>query len=855
MDRNAVWKWLVLALLTAFAVVSVTPPKEKIRLGLDLQGGTSFTVQIDEDQLRRSILEGDPSLDEAAVAARVADKMKDADARAIEVLRNRVDRLGVNEPVIAPGTDHRILIQLPGADAGQRKAAEESLKSVAFLEFRLVHKDNARLVDQLFTASRAPEGYAIADMGDRKYFRRTADYKRLAANDPDYLQRVAMFQVPAPRYALMLEREKLKTGEEVFTPWFVKRAPEKVNGGMIKRAEVERDMMSGGVHISLEFKAEGRQLFADLTSRYALYANENRDPNPKNPDGTPWHLAIVLDGTLYSAPVLNTPIPNGKAQITGAFSYTEAAQLRNILNAGSLPVPVKLIEKRMVDSSLGKDAINSGVRAAVIASVLVALFMLIYYSYCGLLANLALLLDLILLPAGMILAGGILSIFVRETGGTRSAISLPVLTMPGIAGIVLTIGMAVDANVLIFERMREEFKAGKSARAAVAAGYKRAFLAIFDSNLTTLLTAVILFIFGSGPIRGFAVTLTAGIIVSMYTALVVTRMVFDATVSDKRVKPYRMLQLIGETKIDFLGKRQPAILFSAAVIVLTLGVVTVNGVRNPARVFAVDFLGGAAITLNYTLDQGRKPIDALRTALTAAGVNDAQIQYQSELDGSGDVLRVTTGKEAVDGQPVGKVVESALQRGLPEAGFTMVGEEMIGPQVGADLKRGAIKAIILAWIGMIIYITVRFEFGFALGALVALIHDVLFTVGVYCLFGRQISLTIVAALLTIIGYSVNDTIVIFDRVREDLKMDQRRPFAELCNLSINQTLSRTILTSLTTVIAVAVLFVFGGGSINDFALCMLIGLFAGTYSTVFIATPVMLAWYRNRRPGFVASQK
>ena len=841
MDKQAVWKWLILAAVTAFSLVTVTPPREKVRLGLDLAGGTSFTVQIDQEQLRSDLQAADPDRTAESIDAEIAGIMRDADARTIEVLRNRVDALGVNEPVIAAGKDHRILIQLPGADERQREAAETSIKSAAFLKFCLVHKDNARLVANLFANNKVPEGFTVLD---GRYYVRARAYDTLI-KDPDYARRLAAFERPDPSHVFMLQPEKLKDGREVFTPCFVRTRAE-MTGETLKRAEIERDPMSGAVHVSLTFKPSGANLFAKITSQYAPDGSRNRG------NETGRQLAIVLDNTLYSAPVIREPIPSGRASISGSFSMEEAALLRNILNAGSLPAPVKILEKRMVDASLGRDAIRSGMRASAIGMALVALFMLVYYSYCGLLANIALLANMILLPAGMILVAGLLGIFVRDGGASgKSIISLPVLTMPGIAGIVLTIGMAVDANVLIFERMREEFKSGKTARAAVAAGYDRAFLAIFDSNITTLVIGLILFVFGSGPIRGFAVTLSAGIIVSMYTALVLTRMIFNATVPASRVKPYRMLQFVRDTSIDFLARRHIAITFSAAVIVLTLGIFVVRLAQNPRRVLAVDFTGGSVISYNFA---EAPAIEDMRQALGAIGVNDAILQHQGALEGTLPVLQVKTGKELVDGVPVAQAATEALQKAFPAAGIVLAGEEVIGSQIGQDLQRDAFWSILLALVGMLVYITVRFEFGFALGAIVALAHDVLITLGIFTLLDRQVSLTVVACLLTILGYSVNDTIVIFDRIREDMKLDQRTPFRALCNLSINQTLSRTLLTSLTTLLATGSLFLFGGGAINDFALCMIIGLVAGVYSTVFIATPVMLAWYKGRRPGFAAAK-
>ncbi len=844
MDKHALWKWLFLAVIAAFSLVTVSPPREKIRLGLDLAGGTSFTVQIDRERLREDMMAADPSRRLEEIDAEIAEIMRDADARTVEVLRNRVDALGVNEPLIAAGKDHRILIQLPGADEEQREAAEESIRSAAFLQFRLVHQDNMRLVESLFANHKVPEGYTIVEAGPRKYYARTSEYDKLR-REPGYGRRLASFEQPDPNYVFMLMPEKLRDGRQVYTPCYVRTRSE-MTGETLKRADVERDPMSGEVHVSLTFKPKGATQFSKITSQYAPGGSRNRDSQVGR------QLAIVLDNTLYSAPVIREPIPSGRASISGSFSFDEAALLRNILNAGSLPAPVKVLEKRTVDATLGRDAIRSGVRAAIIGGVLVCIFMLIYYSYCGLIANVALLTNMLLLPAGMILVAGIFGTFVRDAATQgKSAITLPVLTMPGIAGIILTLGMAVDANVLIFERIREEFKSGKSARAAVNAGYQRAFLAIFDSNLTTLLIGAILFIFGSGPIRGFAVTLSAGIIISMYTALVLTRMIFNASVPETRTKPYRMLEWIRNTSIDFIGKRQVAITFSLAVLVLTLSIFAIRLMRNPRSVMAVDFTGGAVISYAYDQDPGG---DAMRNVLSAAGIGDALIQREGNLDGAHALIQVKTGMETVDGIPVAKAVTQALQGGFPEAGLLFRGEETIGSQIGADLKRDAFWSVIIALVGMVIYISIRFEFGFALGALVALAHDVLITLGIFTLLDRQVSLTVVACLLTIVGYSINDTIVIFDRIREDMKLNQRLPFRDLCNLSINQTLSRTVLTSFTTMLAVGALLLFGGGAIYDFALCMTIGIVTGIYSSIFIATPVMLAWYKGRRPGMVAGK-
>jgi SecD/SecF fusion protein len=840
MSRNDLWKWLVLAIVTVFSVYVVIPAKEKIRYGLDLSGGTSFTVAIDEAKLRNSIKSEDAELTDEAVQAQVNNILKDADARAIEVIRNRIDGLGVNEPVIQGGKNHRLIVQLPGASADQRDAAEKSIQSAAFLEFKLVHKQNDQLVDKLMASGRLPEGFVVAD--DGRLFKRASNYNELL-KDPDYVRRLSLFEVPDPRYALMMERVQNPNGQVSYRPVFVLRKAE-MTGEALSSASVEIDSMTGRVHVSLIFNAKGSADFARLTKAYAPRGSRNKDSDVGR------QLAIVLDDTLYSAPVLRTEIPNGRAIIEGSFSWSEAAVLRNILNAGSLPAPMKILEKRSVESTLGADAVNSGIKAAAIGTMLVALFMLIYYWYCGLVANVALFLNLLLLPAGLIITSSVLAIFVKDAAVAKKSLDLPVLTMPGIAGIVLTLGMAVDANVLIFERMREEFALGKSVRAAVSAGYERAFSAIFDSNITTILTGVILFVLGTGPIRGYAITLCAGIIVSMFTALVVTRLIFNATVPENRTKPYQMMQLMKNANYNFLRYGKVAGFTSLAVIVVTLSIFFGRAFTTPASVLAVDFTGGASMTYSY---EKKASIAAVRKIVEEV-VNDAAIQYQSSPDGSGNMLLVKTGTMKIGEQNSSKVIGEALAKGAPDSKFKLAGEEDVGSEIGADLKRSAQWAVFASLIGILIYVSVRFEFGFALGGVVALAHDAFITLGIYSLCGRQMSLTIIAALLTIVGYSINDTIVIFDRIREDMRKDPKMDFKTLCNLAINKTLSRTILTSLTVLIATSVLFIFGGGAINDFALAMLIGLVAGTYSTIFIATPIMLAWYRGRRPGIAIAK-
>lgn len=837
MDKNAIWKWLILVALVATSLMVVTPPKEKIRLGLDLRGGTSFVVKIDEERLRVDTRADNPTKSDKEIEGIVSKTLEGAQARALEVMRNRIDNLGISEPVIYPGKDNRITIQLPGVDKVKRDEARKSIESLAFLEFRMVHENNDELVARLFDEEKAPNGYRIARVGGQLV------YKRNSSVAPDSIDRRDLSRFEAPSQHVLLLQEDTIEGETVYRPYYV-RTRRVLTGSRLKDASVDYRAMSQPV-VKLQFDAKGARTFGDVTSDYC-------PGGLKNPSTTTYRqLAIVLDGTLYSAPTIREPIRGGKAEISGSFSTQEALFLSNVLRAGALPAPVKIVEERFVAPSLGKDAIQSGIRAVLYGGVGVVVFMLVYYMAAGVVADIALALNLVLLPLGMILAAGFLGIFAKDAT-SAGPIQLPVLTLPGIAGILLTIGMAVDANVLIFERIREESRTGKRLWSAILAGYDRAFVTIVDANLTTLLTGIILFVFGSGPIRGFAVTLCAGIIVSMFTALVVTKLLFGLFAEKTKQKTLRMLQVIGETSIDFVAKRKIAAVISLVLIAASWAVFMGRYMSHPDSVLGVDFTGGVSVTMAF--DPEVKPsLEDVRQKLTEAGLASPVIQFQQEPDERVDrYLMVKTSQEAVNDQKASAVILDALGSAFAESKFSVLQEDEVGPQIGDELKSRAVLSIVFALLGIIIYLSWRFELGFAIGAIVALAHDVLLTVGLFVLFGRQVSLPVVAALLTIVGYSVNDTIVVFDRIREDLRLNRSMGFHDIANLSINQTLSRTLLTSLTTLITVLMLLVFGGGAINNFALTLCIGVVVGTYSSVFVATPVVLAWYKNRKPEFAA---
>lgn len=608
---------------------------------------------------------------------------------------------------------------------------------------------------------------------------------RLVGDDPDLLKK-AMGSEVVEGYEI--KEMKTRDGE---TESLLIETDVMLTGDMLVDATTEFSQQGfGQPYVSLTLNDKGADIFADVTS-----ANVGK------------RLAVVLDGEVYTAPVIRERIPSGRAQITGNFSLQEAKDIALILRAGALPAPVNIIEERSVGPALGKDSVEKGIQAIIIGGICVLAFMLIYYLFAGAVADIALVLNILIIT-------GALAYF----KGT--------LTLPGIAGLVLTIGMAVDANVLIFERIREESKLGKALRASIHAGYDKAFWTILDANVTTLITALILFQFGTGPVRGFATTLSIGIIASMFTALVMTRLILDIiTISFPKMQKLPMLQFFSQPNIPFIKIRKLAYLVSIIVIAIGMTFFIQRGNRN----YGIDFTGG---TLQQFKFQEEVPVSEVRSVLANVGLGESAIQKFGE------------GKEIIVRSFSGKTddIVSGLKEKFGADSFEVMRVETVGPAVGADLRRAAIKALIFAMIGICLYISFRFEFRFAITAIIALIHDVLVSLGLIAFTGREISLPVIAALLTIVGYSINDTIVLFDRIREDRKFMRKASQEEIINTSINQTLSRTVLTSLTTLFVVVALFLFGGKVINDFAFVLLVGVVVGTYSSIFIASPLLIDW-------------
>jgi SecD/SecF fusion protein len=731
---------LVLSLVTT-SLVTIWPPKEKITLGLDIKGGTSFLIRLTG---------GDKTVTKAMLD------------QAVEVIRKRVDFFGSREPIISPVGMDRILVQIPGLKPAEIQEARDQLSRVAKLEFRLVYPDNGQRLKAI------DEGKEVIP--------------------PDY--RIEVYKHPAEGNEKPVEERLL-----------VKKKAD-LGGNSVTQASAGYG--NEGWEVTLKFDSEGAKKFGEITE-----ANVGH------------RFAIVLDGVIQSAPVIRTAIYGGNAVISGGhMGEPEARALASVLE-NPLQTPVSIEEERSVSPTLGLDSIHASIIAGLIGLAITLVCVLVYYRLAGLVADLTLIINLILLI-------GALTMFRF------------VLTLPGIAGIILTIGLSVDANVLIYERLREEMAAGKTLKAAVQTAYEKAFSSIFDANVTTLITAAILFWKATGPVKGFAISLTLGILASLFTALIVGRNVIGSLVDTGRVSKMTMLHLISAKNINFLGKGFLACMCSLALILAGATSFYIRGEKN----FGVDFRGGDLIRLSAP---GSIDIGQVRHALSQIGYGDASIQ-ESQQAGK-NYITIRSPLNTSD------KVEKQIMQAMPAAGFKVEGSERVGALVGGELAKSSLVALGLGILGILIFVTFRFELSFAVGAIVALLHDVIITIGMFSLLRRELTLTMVGAVLTIAGYSINDTIVVFDRIREGLASGRRGTIEEIMNSSINQTLSRTILTSTVTLIPILCLFFFGGAVLRDFSLAIIIGVVVGTYSSIFIASPIVLWWSRARGRGATALRR
>ncbi|THC55322.1 protein translocase subunit SecD [Streptomyces sp. A1499] len=734
-SRAPLWRALVaLAVVGLSLYVALT---QSARLGLDLRGGTQIVLETKD-----------------------APKVK-ADAastdRALEVLRQRVDALGVSEPGIARSGEKRIIVELPGVQ-DPRKAAEVIGRTAQLS----VHPVTGETTEK---KKAAPEGAR-------------------ALPDPDR---------PGSRLVL---------------------GPAVLSGDGVKDAEAVLDQQSlAGWTVSLEFRSGAGDAWARVTGEAACA-----------PQGAPERrVAITLDDKIISAPSVNpdvvckTGITGGSTQITGGFDQAEARDLAALVKGGALPVPVDVVEQRTVGATLGADAIAASTQAALIGIALTALFITVVYRLLGALAALALALYGLISYAALVALGA-------------------TLTLPGLAGFVLAIGMAVDANVLVFERAREEYLAVRSPDLAkpVRTGFAKAWSAVIDSNVTTLLAAGLLFFFATGPVKGFGVTLCVGVLASMVTALVITRCFADFAVGRESVRRRPALTGIATTGRvrAWLSRRDPDLVrhrrrwlgASALLVVVAVAGIVLRGLD-----FGVEFTGGRLVEYSTS-----RPLDAdkAREAVSGAGFPRAVVQESGEGD-----ITVRTQELTNDEQ---RRVTAALEEESGGA-VTVERDELIGPSLGDELRQKALIALAIAVGAQLLYLSVRFRWTFAAAAVSAMVHDVLLVVGLFAWLGKPVDSVFLAAVLTVIGYSVNDTVVVFDRVREARRRDPRAGLAFLANRAVVRTLPRTVNTGMGALFILAALAVLGGDSLADFSLALITGVVVGMASTVFTAVPIAVA--------------
>ncbi len=815
-------------------------------------------------------------------------EIEDAIDRSFIILRTRIDQFGTSQPNIQrlQGTG-RIQIEIPGADNPER--VRKLLQGVAKLEFwevtelsdinnslvainnLLVNEQKAAMslgdtTDEATDASSNSGSLGDALSGDTDSTLNDLDSALAGAKTDSTVNKLdSLNSQISPLFALtkaqggliydvrdtavigqIIRRKDVKdllprtvkplwevkatvneqTGEELLQLFFVnvgRGGKALLSGEVITDARQELDQFSRPA-VSMQMNAQGTRVWRKIT---AAAAN-------KNPRG---RIAIVLDNLVYSAPSVNGEIPNGNSQISGNFTLEEAKDLANILKAGSLPAPTRIVEEGIVGPTLGKIAQSQGIISIVSGLAIVVLFMLAYYAKGGLVANIALVFNIFFIL-------GILAQFNAA------------LTLPGIAGIVLTIGMSIDANVLIFERIREELRNGVKLREAVTTGYKKAFSSILDANVTTLLTAVILFVLGQGPIKGFAITLMIGIVCSFFSAVYITRVIIEWMVGrndNAKVSFTTPLSrgLLREMNFNFMAKRKIAYIFSAIVITVGMTLTFTQGLN-----LGVDFQGGRSYIVNF-----QNPVVAtnMRNALSESfenagtevknfgGNNTVKVTtsylVNDETDGADDKVKdaMIQGIETFTGQ---KYVANDSK--VDDSHFTISGSSKVGATIADDIKDASLEAGIFSIIAIFLYILIRFrKWQFSTGAIIALLHDaaVVFSAfAIASLFGIkfEIDQVFVAAILTIIGYSINDTVVVFDRIREYLNLGTSTDKISIFNHAINSTLNRTLMTSLTTLIVVLVLFLFGGEVLRGFSFALLVGIVVGTYSSVFIASPIVV---------------
>lgn len=819
------------------------------------------------------------------------EEAQDAIDNAFNIIRTRIDQFGVAQPNIQRlETAGRILVDLPGVKDEER--VRKLLQGTANLEFWQVYENDAEtqqvlldinqmVVNQIAldksklkptttvaenettgtssadTAKEESEPALLEELGGEEngkqdtlnkdlndqypFFSIMQPFPTRGEERPGPIIGVSHFKDTArvDRYLAMAKQRnivprdmrfmwsaKARAGEDdkptdLFELYAIQvtgrdgKAP--LNGDVITSARQEFDQQRGNAYVTMNMNGEGATVWARLTN-----------------DNIGQAIAIVMDNKVFSAPMVNDQIKGGSSQITGNFTITEAEDLANLLKSGKLPAPAHIIQETVVGPSLGQEAVDSGLRSFILAFIVILIYMLFYYSYnAGLVADIALVVNLFFIVGVLASMGA-------------------ALTLPGIAGIVLTIGMSVDANVLIFERIREEIAAGKGLKLAVKDGFKNAYSAIIDANLTTLITGIILLLFGTGPIKGFATTLVIGIFSSLFTAIFIARMIIEGFLNHNTNFRFSTKYTEGafkNTKIKFLENRKPFYLLSSALVIISL--VSIFAVRGLD--FGVDFKGGRNFIIKFKNATEQMDNSAIAEALSEKfGEVPNVITF-----GEQNQVRITTLYKLYDeGSEVDDQIEhdvyEALQpflQGVDYKDFSQnywLSSQKVGATIADDIQRNSVVVFTVALAFMFLYIFARFRnWQYGLGAVLALIHDSVIVLGLFSLlhgilpFSLEIDQAFIAAILTVIGYSVNDTVVVFDRIREYLREHPKRDRKELLNGALNSTLSRTVNTSLTTIVVLAVIFFLGGEAIQGFTFALLVGVVVGTYSSLFIATPLV----------------
>ena len=801
----------------------------------------------------------------------VRRKIDESIVSAFEVLRKRIDKFGVTQPNIQRlGTSGRILVELPGAKDVDR--VQNLLQSTAQLEFWETYK-NDKLISFLIEANtligkQISSKTTSVDNGEKDESSEIDDLLADVASQDSIVQTknpildrivgqgfqggpvLAQFNardsdlimgylnqpevrklLPSEyRYIRFAWGKPLSEGSvvELFALKSNRDNIAPLSGGVVVDALQTFDQL-GNPAVSMQMDSRGSRIWESMTGKAYKDAS---------------NIAIVLDEIVYSAPgVSSGAISGGRSEITGNFTLNEAVDLANVLRAGKLPASAEIIQSEIVGPSLGKEAIQAGIYSFMIALIIVLLWMIFYYGTSGIFADIALLLNILLIFG--ILAG---------LGA--------VLTLPGIAGIVLTIGISVDANVLIFERVREELKKGKGLRKSVSDGFNNALSSILDANITTGLTALILFIFGTGPIKGFATTLLIGIGTSLFTAIFITRILVDSrndkgknvSFSTKTTKEF-----LSNINLSFLQKRKIAYLISAFLIIISLISLFSKGLNQ-----GVDFVGGRSYTVRFEDPVNPTEINSITNNVfgssevkTFGEENQLKITTKYKVDIEGievdEEIQNKLFTSLIDFLPEGITYDDFV-KGSSEKSIGIMSSIKVGPTIADDIKNNSFLAVIGSLIVVFLYILLRFQkWQFSLGAVSAVFHDVLIVLGIFSLtytfmpFSMEINQAFIAAILTVIGYSLNDTVVVFDRIREFLNDGSKKEFDETVNGALNSTLSRTLNTSLTTLLVLIAIFTFGGESIRGFMFALIIGVLVGTYSSVFIATPVMFDTQNNKK--------